>query len=159
MSTYVLSETSEVIERDGVHFAFVEEEGPLGEAAMKCWMDLFTNHISYLKTHEKFTVLSNISMFRAKPAPVYRAGCVLSNAAPELNEGLKYEFVSGGKYAKFTVTGPYSTLPEARERIFQIVEETNMDVRDAFYISYYGNDPKDTPEEQLVTFILVPLNK
>lgn len=158
MSVYKLTVAPEVIERENTHFVFVEAEGLLGAAAQFCWIEMFTKYVANLQANNEFTVLSNISMFKTKPVSVYRAGCALSKYPSTLDEGLKYEFAAGGKYARFTVTGPYSTLPEAREQVFQIIEETKMDVRDAFMVGCYGNDPKDTPEEELVTYILVPIN-
>jgi effector-binding domain-containing protein len=59
--------------------------------------------------------------------------------------------------ARFVLTGPYTNLPQASSRVFDIVKEKNIRLRDDFCIENYVNDPRTTPEDQLVTQILVPL--
>jgi effector-binding domain-containing protein len=54
------------------------------------------------------------------------------------------------------LTGPYSQLPEASGRVFHIVAEKKIPVRDDFCIENYANDPRTTPEPQLMTAILIP---
>ena len=80
----------------------------------------------------------------------------LAAALQNLPEGLQYFKFNGGKYSRFVVTGPYSNLPEASGRVFQIVAEQKIGVRDDFNIENYVNDPRTTPEDQLITEILIP---
>jgi len=47
-------------------------------------------------------------------------------------------------------------LPEASGRVFEMVEEKKIQMRDDFCIENYANDPRTTPEEQLITEILIP---
>jgi effector-binding domain-containing protein len=54
------------------------------------------------------------------------------------------------------LTGPYSGLPEASGRVWAMVSEKKIELRDDYAIENYLNDPKTTPEEQLITEILVP---
>jgi hypothetical protein len=54
------------------------------------------------------------------------------------------------------LTGPYSLLPEACGRVFDIVSEKKIQLRDDYGIENYANDPRTTPEDQLITEILVP---
>jgi DNA gyrase inhibitor GyrI len=82
----------------------------------------------------------------------------LSDAPDHLTKGMSYELVAGGKYAKFTLKGSYSNLPQACGRVFEIVKSTQLDVRDAFYVEHYANSPTDTPEDLLITYILIPIN-
>jgi DNA gyrase inhibitor GyrI len=69
---------------------------------------------------------------------------------------LRYEEFAGGKYSRFVLRGPYSNLPMACGRVFEIVEKTKLQRRDDFCIEHYANDPKTTPEDQLITEILIP---
>jgi effector-binding domain-containing protein len=73
-----------------------------------------------------------------------------------LPEGLGYTEFSGGKFSRFVLTGPYTNLGKATGRVVEIVSETSLPVRDDYFIENYVNDPRTTPEEQLVTEILVP---
>jgi effector-binding domain-containing protein len=54
------------------------------------------------------------------------------------------------------LTGPYADLPQASGRVFEIVSEKQIQLRDDFCIENYKNDPRTTPEEQLITEILIP---
>jgi effector-binding domain-containing protein len=40
--------------------------------------------------------------------------------------------------------------------VFEIVAEKKIQMRDDYCIENYTNDPRTTPEEQLVTEILIP---
>jgi DNA gyrase inhibitor GyrI len=62
----------------------------------------------------------------------------------------------GGKYSRFVLTGAYSHLPEASGRVWSIVAEKQIQVRDDFAVENYLSDPKTTPEEKLITEILIP---
>ena len=58
---------------------------------------------------------------------------------------------------KFVLTGSYSNLPQASGRVFEIVAEKKIQLRDDFCIENYTNDPRTTPEDKLVTEILLPV--
>ncbi len=62
----------------------------------------------------------------------------------------------GGKYSRFVLTGSYSNLPEASGRVWSIVADKQVPLRDDFAIENYMNDPRTTPEDKLMTEILVP---
>jgi len=47
-------------------------------------------------------------------------------------------------------------LPEASGRVCEIVSEMKIPLREDYWIENYANDPRTTPEEQLVTEILIP---
>ena len=74
----------------------------------------------------------------------------------QVPEGLAYEKFKGGKYMKFVLTGPYSDLPQASGRVFEIVSGKKIQLRDDYCIENYANDPRTTPEDKLITEILVP---
>ena len=58
------------------------------------------------------------------------------------------------------LTGSYAQLPEASGRVFEIVAEKKIPVRDDYNIENYLNDPRTTPEDQLITEILMrPLSE
>ena len=63
---------------------------------------------------------------------------------------------AGGKYSRFVLTGPYANLGQATGRVMEIIAQTKLPVREDFFIENYVNDPKTTPEDQLMTEILAP---
>jgi len=85
-----------------------------------------------------------------------QSGVSLAAGPKNLPAGLEYAKFAGGKYSRFILTGPYSDLPEACGRVFEIVCETKIRLRGDYCIENYAHDPRTTPEQQLVTEILIP---
>jgi DNA gyrase inhibitor GyrI len=161
MSTYNLTETPETTHWEDAHYVYVERVGPFSETARECWMELHSKYLPELKASDKFGLKYHFALYKTEPECIYRAGVSLNDnpMGRDLPDGARYELVPGGKYATFTLTGSYSNLPKACGRVFEIVKETNLDVRkDAFYVEHYVNNPSDTPEDQLITNIMVPIN-
>jgi DNA gyrase inhibitor GyrI len=44
----------------------------------------------------------------------------------------------------------------ASGKVMEIRDRTQIPLRDDFYIEHYANNPQTTPEDQLITEILVP---
>jgi DNA gyrase inhibitor GyrI len=87
---------------------------------------------------------------------IYRAGVSLVAPPKTLPKGLEYTKFKGGKYSRFVLTGPYSDLPKACGRVFEIVSEEDIQMREDFCIENYKTDPRTTPEEKAITEILIP---
>ncbi|MFZ0744365.1 MAG: GyrI-like domain-containing protein [Terracidiphilus sp.] len=147
-----LTQEPEIVTWPETHYVFVEKIGPFMENAGKAWQ---TAHslAPALSEHNKITGYT--SLYKRGPQ-VYRAGFALSAAPVDLPNGLAYEKFVGGKYSRFVLTGPYTNLPEASGRVFEIVAEKKIPQRDDYCIENYANDPRVTPENQLITEILVP---
>lgn len=148
-----LSEVPVVVTWPGTFYVFVEKVGPFMTNAPAAWGEAYAL-APELMQHNKIT--GYMSLYKA-PAMVYRAGFALEAPPSQLPAGLTYELFPGGKYGKFTLTGPYTLLGEATGRVFEMVEKLKIDVRDGFNIENYVNNPRDTPAEQLVTEILIPV--
>lgn len=134
------------------HYVFIERIGPPPVISAQTWND-FHPFVPALARHS--TIKAFLSLYKMREQ-VYRAGVSLSATASGLPAGLSYEVFRGGKYHRFIYTGPYSRLGEATTRALQIVRERNLSLRDDYSIEQYVNDPKTTPEDQLVTEILFP---
>jgi effector-binding domain-containing protein len=75
-------------------------------------------------------------------------------ADADVSEGV----VDGGKFAVFQHVGPYNTVPQTWQRIMEEWMPTGaMAVRMAMPFEMYVNDPADTPVEELVTEICIPV--
>jgi effector-binding domain-containing protein len=134
------------------HYVFIEKIGPFLETAPQAWQGLHALVPAILENNK---ITGYLSLYKVGPK-VYRASVALAAVPVKLPENLKYEKFKGGKYSRFVLTGPYSNLPEACGRVFETVAEKKIPVRDDYYIENYTNDPRVTPEDQLVTEILVP---
>ena len=148
-----LSTTPETVTWPETHYVFVEKTGAFLSAAPQAWQELH-QLVPAVEPHNEITGYT--SLYKVAPQ-IYRAGLSLAAEPRNLPPGLRYIKFPGGKYARFVLTGPYSLLPEASGRVFQMVADQKLPVRDDFNIENYVNDPRSTPESQLITHILIPI--
>ena len=147
-----LTEEPEIVNWPETHYVFIEKIGPIMNNAPQAWQEL---HRNVAAIAEKNQIGQFFSLYKMGP-DTYRAGVSLAGPPVELPEGIQYEKFAGGKYSRFVLTGSYSQLPAASGRVWQMVNEKKIAQRDDFAIESYVNDPRTTPEEELVTEILVP---
>jgi len=147
-----LAETPEIVTFPAIHYVFIEKTGPFKTIAGQVWQKV---HALVAKVSEHNQVTGYTSLYKVGPK-IYRAGVSVSEPPRNLPAGLEYTEFKGGKYSRFVLTGPYSNLPEASRRVFEIVAERKIQVRDDFCIENYVSDPRTTPEERWVTQILIP---
>jgi effector-binding domain-containing protein len=147
-----LTEVPAIVTRPETHYVFVERIGPFQSTAPQAWETLH-RLIPQISEHNETT--GYLSLYKVEPR-IYRAGVSLAGEPANLPDSVEYEHFKGGKYSRFVLTGPYSNLPEASGRAFQIVSQRKIKLRDDYYIENYVNDPRTTPEDELVTEILIP---
>jgi effector-binding domain-containing protein len=147
-----LTEMPEVVDFPETHYVFVEKSGHFPKICPEAWQ-IAHSLVPLLKEHNQIT--GYMSLYRMSP-DVYRAGFALAEKPKNLPPELKYEDFAGGAYSKFVLTGSYSQLPQATGRVWEIVSKNNIMVRSDFAIENYVNDPRTTPEDKLVTEILIP---
>ena len=135
-----------------MHYVFVEKHGDFASIAPQAWKSA---HAFVPELSMKNKITGYMSLYKMGPK-MYRAGFALAGAPVDLPGGLAHEELKGGKYSRFVLTGPYSDLPAASRQVWNIVAEKKIAVRDDYAIEKYVNDPRNTPEDQLVTEILVP---
>ena len=147
-----LTEDPEIVHWPETDYVFVEKTGPFPKICPEAWQ---TAHslVPLLKEHNQIT--GYMSLYTMNPN-VYRAGFALSGPPVNLPPEFKYERFAGGQYSKFVLTGPYSNLPQATGRVFEIVSKNDIMMRSDFCIENYANDPSKTPEDKLITEILIP---
>lgn len=148
-----LTEKPETVSWPEMHYAFIEKVGPFQRTAPAAWNEL-PGLIPAVSEQNKITGF--MSLYKVGPQ-IYRAGVSVESEPQNLPAGLHYEKFPGGKYARFVLTGPYSGLPEASGRVFRMISDQQIAFRDDYFIENYLNDPRTTPEDQLVTHILVPI--
>jgi len=148
-----LNENPEIVTWPETHYIFIEKIGPIPANAPQAWKEAHT-FVTAVSAENK--IARYMSLYKMDPG-VYRAGFALDEPPVDLPKGLAYEKFPGGKYVRFVLTGPYSDLPQASGRAWNMVAEKNIQVRDDFAIENYVSDPRVTPPEQLVTEILLPV--
>jgi effector-binding domain-containing protein len=147
-----LNEHPELITRPEMHYVFVERVGPFMQNAGAAWQEA---HKLAPALRENNQVTGYMALYKMGPK-IYRAGFSIGAEPLKVPEGMKYEKVPGGKYLRFVLTGPYTDLPQASGRAWEIVGEKKLELRDDFAIENYVNDPSVTPADQLITHIMIP---
>ena len=147
-----LTEVPETVTWPETHYVFVEKIGPFQTNAPQAWQSL---HQFVPATAEHNHLTGYLSLYKMGPK-MYRAGVSLAAPPVKLPSSLTYMKFAGGKYSRFVLTGPYTNLRPATGRVMEIIAQTKLPLRDDFFIENYVNDPRRTPEDQLITQILVP---
>lgn len=152
-----MTETPEAMEWPETHYVYVEKQGPFHQTARECWTELMTALPNFLSNNE-LAIKSRFATFKLQPDQIYRAGISLNTTPKDLSPGFEYCRLEGGKYVKFVLTGSYMGLPQAYTRALEIIQEQKITIREAFYIEHYVNDMSITPENELVTHIMIPVH-
>jgi predicted transcriptional regulator YdeE len=147
-----LSENPEIATLPELHYVFVERIGPFMQNAGTAWQQVHPLVPALLENNQ---ITGSMALYRIGPK-IYRAGFSIAGPPVKLPAGLEYEKLRGGKYVRFELSGPYDQLPQASGRAWAIVGEKKLEVRDDFAIEQYVNDPRTTPPEQLITYIMIP---
>jgi effector-binding domain-containing protein len=147
-----LTEIPEIVQWPETHYVFIEKIGPFAENAGKAWQSAH-QLVPALRQNNQIT--KYMSLYK-RGSQTYRAGFAIASAPKELPAGFEYEEFKGGKYSRFVLTGPFTDLPAASGRVFEIVAENGIEMHDGFCIENYVTDPSTTPADQNVTEILIP---
>ena len=157
--TMNLSAEFEPVSRPLTHYVFLEKHGPFAEVAPPLWNDLLPllGKLDQQQVRE-YLGLSGIDKNRSgEDTMIYQAGVALAQEPNKLPDGLRHRAIKAGHYARFLLIGPYSHIWMAFDRIFKTLSEKRVTLRAEFCIENYLNDPRVTPEEQLQTQLLVPI--
>jgi len=147
-----LTQEPEIVSWPETHYVFIEKVGPFQNTAPQAWQEV---HPLIPEVSKNNQITGYMSLYKVGPK-IYRAGVAVAAEPKNLPANLKHEKFKGGKYSKFVLTGSYANLPQASGRVFEIVAEKKIQMRDDYCIENYKNDPRTTPEDQLVTEILIP---
>lgn len=147
-----LTEMPEPAEWPETHYVFIEKIGPFQTNAPQAWQEAHALEPALAQSN---AITGAMSLYKMQQQ-VYRAGYILAAPPKNLPEGWRYELFPGGKYVRFMLKGPYSNLPEASCHVFQIVQERKIPLRDDYSIENYANDPRVTPQDELITEIYFP---
>jgi AraC family transcriptional regulator len=150
----------ETVTRPITHFVFVEKHGPFAEVAPPAWNEMFPLVYSQLDQGKLIEFLGLSGIDKTKPgeeAMIYQAGVALATEPETTLKGLQYRKIPSGKYARFLLTGPYTQIWPAFDQMFKTLAENNVELRPEYCIENYLNNPKETPEQQLLTELLIPV--
>lgn len=78
---------------------------------------------------------------------------------PESAQGegrIKKLYVEEGKYVRMIHTGPYQKVGDTYKKIIEYAKKENLQLKN-HSLEFYLNDPRNTPESELKTEVLVPV--
>jgi AraC family transcriptional regulator len=157
--TMNLTSNFETVTRPLTHYVFLEKRGPFAEVAPPLWNDLMPllRHLDQQQIREYLGVSGIDKSKPGEDAMIYQAGVACAKEPVKLSDGLQHRAIKPGKYARFLLTGPYSQIWMAFDRIFRTLAENKVALRPEFCIENYLNDPRFTPEDKLQTELLIPI--
>ena len=154
-----LTPNFEIITRPATHYIFLQRRGPFSEVAPPTWEEFFpllNRQVDDSSIVEHLGLSGMDHKAKGEDAMMYEAGVTLREAPTKPLQGLQYRKIESGKYARFVLTGPYVHIWAAFDQIFKTLADKKIQLRPEFCIENYLNDPKQTPEDQLLTELLVP---
>jgi AraC-like DNA-binding protein/DNA gyrase inhibitor GyrI len=149
----------ELVTRALTHYIYLEKHGPFPEIAPPLWNELMPliQQLDQQKIRE-YLGLSGIDKTKVgEETMIYQAGVGMAEDPGKLPNGMRHRAIKPGKYARFILIGPYSHIWMAFDKIFKTLADKKVELRPEFCIENYVNDPRVTPEDQLKTELLVPI--
>jgi hypothetical protein len=113
-----LTEKPTIVNWPETHYVFLEKVGPFQNTAPAAWQELQKLIPSLSEQNSDWLHQPVQSAGPNLPRRRFRG-----RPPKELPEGVRYEKFKGGKYSKFVLTGPYSQLPAASGRVFELVKQ------------------------------------
>lgn len=83
--------------------------------------------------------------------------CGANHPSMEVPEGMVCHQIAGGKYLKIRHTGSYENIGNAWSGAYQYARYKKIKIAKADAMEVYLNNPADTPPDQLITDILLPV--
>ncbi|HWU43522.1 MAG TPA: GyrI-like domain-containing protein [Bdellovibrio sp.] len=155
-----LSKKIEIVTRPEMHYIFLQKIGPFMETAPAAWHEMYPLTHGKIEQNKVVATMALCAIEKDKQGHdimIYEAGLGLSEEPRNIPKGLQYKKVRSGQYARFVLTGSYSQLSRAWPEAFRILEQEKIKIRKDFAIENYLNDASVTPEEKLLTEILIPV--
>lgn len=137
-----LTEVPETVTWPETHFVFVEKIGPFQTNAPQAWQNLH-QFVPGVAQHNQIT--GYMSLYKMGPK-IYRAGVSLAAPPAKLRQDLSYMKFAGGKYSRFVLTGPYPNLGPATGRVMEIISQTELPLRDDYFIENYVTTQERRPK-------------
>ena len=147
-----LTVNPEIVTRPEAHYVFLERVGPFLKTAPQAWQDLHRLAPAISK-HNQIT--GAMALYKIGPK-IFRAGFSLSSSAAKVAAGCSIHPIGGWQVQSLRFDrGLFEFARSIGPRVVHGCRNANP-LRDDFAVENYLNDPKTTPEEQLITEILVP---
>ena len=155
----VLSMDVSVQNFEPITVASVRHTGPYSECE-EAWHALCGNPDVHavLGPNTKYLGICYDNPDTVDPNNIRYDACVTIPEEQEFGEGIVTQTVEGGKYAVYTYQGSYEELQEAYRKLYgEWLPQNGHTPVDGPTIEVYLNHPQQTPPEELLTEIRIPL--
>jgi effector-binding domain-containing protein len=125
-----LSQKPQKVTWPQMHYVYIEKKGPFMKTAHQAWQEL-RELVNGISEHNQIT--GYMSLYKMHEL-IYRDGVTVCAMPKKLPKGIEYSPIYGGEYSKFVLKGPYTDLPEASRRVFDIIAKENIPLRIDFCI-------------------------
>lgn len=152
-----LSQEPQIIERPETTILFHESTGGrFEEIAPPVWED-FLRTLENGKQDLSQSEFLGVSSVDQSESHCYKAAITVPSNVEINLPSLKRETLVKSKYAKFILKGSYDGVWPAFDFAFKKLNEMGLELADLPCLENYINDPRETPEEELLTEILIPV--
>lgn len=146
----------EIIERnETIIYSYGVVDSSFKEAAQHTWDEFLKILPTVNEDLSKSEFMGVGEMLEEKCS--YKAAISLPTNENVQIKGLKREVIPHSKYAKFLLKGSYEGIWYAFDEAFKYINESDFQIGSAPCLELYLNDPSITPEEELLTEILIPI--
>jgi AraC family transcriptional regulator len=118
----------DLVTRPLTHNVFLERRGPFAEVAPPLWNELLPA-VQSMNSQEVREYLGLSGVDTSNPgeeAMIYQAGVGLASIPDRLPVRLQQRSIKSGRYARFLITGPYTQIWMAFDRIFKALAEKRV---------------------------------
>lgn len=151
-----LSKEPEIIERGQVQILSLENAGgKFDEIAPPIW-EKFLGFLEGTSLDLSQSEFLGISFVDQDEKHFYKAAITVENKDVMIAP-LKQEFLEKSKYAKFILKGSYDGVWPAFDMAYKTLDKMGLELADLPCLENYINDPRETPENELLTEILIPI--
>ncbi len=150
----------EIKERPDVKVLYVRRTGKYSQSAEQAWKALcaFAGPKGLLTGQTEFIGVSHDDPAVTPEDKLRYEACITLEREVKPEGEVGVQTLPGGRYAVFTHRGPYDGLNETYRHIYgQWLPESGEQLRDESCFEKYLNDCSNTPPEDLVTEIFIPL--
>ena len=152
-----LSKVPEIIEREEtVILSHVSTGGRFDEIAPPVW-EKFLSVLGEGGQDLSRSEFLGISYVDKDENHHYKAAITVPSDVKITLPQLKQEKLEKSKYAKFLLKGSYDGVWPAFDFAFKKLNEMELELADFPCLENYINDPRETPEDELLTEILIPI--
>lgn len=155
-----LTREPKVVEIGWKNFVYLASEGPFLEHAPRLWDEFWKKAPGVFDMSRMQHMLSMSLIDPSKEGDArysYRAGITMNPAPENVPQDFVCMNILSRTYALFELRGHYRQLPKAYEEAMHQLEKGPFLILNECCVEEYVNNPAQTPEDDLLTHIYIPV--